>query len=261
MNIVEKIEIHYATMSSTERKSANQILKNMSIIANSSIKESAAKYHVSTATLMRLAKKIGYSGYSELSFQARDYLTHNEKNVQKPTTDSHYEMQTLMNSFSVGYKNVDYKDLENKTLQLIEYISHANRILAIGIGNSALAAEHLKYLMMSHSILVQTITDQVVINFLHDNIKTGDLIIIYSVSGSEQSYKKVIDTAQKKKAHIIFITMNSEIAKNNKIDLSILLPVSKYFDNEDSSIRYVDSRPNFLVFTSCLVAFYTRKKQ
>ena len=45
----------------------NYIVKNLKHILNLSVRELADEVHVSTATVMRFCKKMGYSGFSELA--------------------------------------------------------------------------------------------------------------------------------------------------------------------------------------------------
>lgn len=44
----------------------NYVVKNLKHILNLSVRELADEVHVSTATVMRFCKKMGYSGFSEL---------------------------------------------------------------------------------------------------------------------------------------------------------------------------------------------------
>ena len=52
-------------LSNTERNVFNFVIKNMHQVKNMSIRELAAECYVSTTTLFRFVKKLGFEGYSE----------------------------------------------------------------------------------------------------------------------------------------------------------------------------------------------------
>ena len=52
-------------LSNTERNVFNFVIKNMHQVKNMSIRELAAECYVSTPTLFRFVKKLGFEGYSE----------------------------------------------------------------------------------------------------------------------------------------------------------------------------------------------------
>ena len=73
----------------------NYIVKNLKHILNLSVRELADEVHVSTATVMRFCKKMGYSGFSELKYKIKEFYEQQDQadkcetkinqNVQKKT--------------------------------------------------------------------------------------------------------------------------------------------------------------------------------
>lgn len=59
-------------LSGTERNVFNFVIKNMHRVKDMSIRELAAECYVSTTTLFRLVKKLGFEGYSEFVAAIRD---------------------------------------------------------------------------------------------------------------------------------------------------------------------------------------------
>jgi DNA-binding MurR/RpiR family transcriptional regulator len=51
----------------------NYVVKNLKHILNLSVRELADEVHVSTATVMRFCKKMGYSGFSELKYKIKEF--------------------------------------------------------------------------------------------------------------------------------------------------------------------------------------------
>ena len=73
----------------------NYVVKNLNHILNLSVRELADEVHVSTATVMRFCKKMGYSGFSELKYKIKEFYEQQDQedkcetkinqNVQKKT--------------------------------------------------------------------------------------------------------------------------------------------------------------------------------
>ena len=73
----------------------NYVVKNLKHILNLSVRELADEVHVSTATVMRFCKKMGYSGFSELKYKIKEFYEQQDQeekcetkinqNVQKKT--------------------------------------------------------------------------------------------------------------------------------------------------------------------------------
>lgn len=56
----------------------NYVVKNTKHVLNLSVRELADEAHVSTATVMRFCKKMGFSGFSELKYKIRETMEQQE---------------------------------------------------------------------------------------------------------------------------------------------------------------------------------------
>ncbi|MDW8555454.1 MurR/RpiR family transcriptional regulator [Staphylococcus xylosus] len=73
-NIFMKIKENIKNLSQSERKVANFITKAPTDIMFDTINELSEKVGTSTTTIMRLASKLGYSGYTELQRDIQKFL-------------------------------------------------------------------------------------------------------------------------------------------------------------------------------------------
>lgn len=132
-NIFMKIKENIKNLSQSERKVANFITKAPTDIMFDTINELSEKVGTSTTTIMRLASKLGYSGYTELQRDIQKFLkdgkapqsrlASNLQNIEKDnlwteTVDFH---TTQLQQFS---NQVDEQTLD-KAINLIE---NANNI-------------------------------------------------------------------------------------------------------------------------------------
>lgn len=256
MDIIRQIELYYANMTKSERAAADAIMADMQIVAEQPIKEAAQAYGVSATTLVRLAKRLGLSGYSELAFQTKNYLTEHRITPSKKAQQAP-EMASLIQSFIGAFEQMITPEVENAVAQLATALHGKHRILAVGLGHSGLAAEHLKYLMLSRGLFISTVTDGILIERLPPLMQSDDLIIIFSSSAAVDTYANIFKRASKKDITFALVTMNPNAPVLQKADIRLVLPMVHSLDTDAKGIRYIDSRPVFDVLVSCLTRYYS----
>jgi len=72
MNFYEQTSSCVSRLSPTEQNLFNYIIKNLHIVKDMSIRDLSEKCFVSTTSIFRLVKKLGYQGYAEFSQALRD---------------------------------------------------------------------------------------------------------------------------------------------------------------------------------------------
>lgn len=65
MNFYEQTSSCVSRLSPTEQNLFNYIIKNLHIVKDMSIRDLSEKCFVSTTSIFRLVKKLGYQGYAE----------------------------------------------------------------------------------------------------------------------------------------------------------------------------------------------------
>lgn len=145
-NIFIKIKENIKNLSQSERKVANFITKEPTDIMFDTINELSEKVGTSTTTIMRLASKLGYSGYTELQRDIQNFikdgkapqsrLTSNLQNIEKDNlwTETVNFHATQLQQFS--------NQLDEQTLdKAINLIENANLICCTCV-RSGLPAGH-----------------------------------------------------------------------------------------------------------------------
>ena len=79
--------------------------KNKEEVIDLSVKELSDKTFVSTATVMRVAKKLGYSGFTELKYAIKQELDHRIEQTQT-TKSLEVVKQNLLNEVSITKDNL-----------------------------------------------------------------------------------------------------------------------------------------------------------
>lgn len=211
-NIFMKIKENIKNLSQSERKVANFITKAPTDIMFDTINELSEKVGTSTTTIMRLASKLGYSGYTELQRDIQKFLkdgkapqsrlASNLQNIEKDnlwteTVDFH---TTQLQQFS---NQVDEQTLD-KAINLIE---NANNICCTCV-RSGLPAGHyfsqnINRIKGNCNLIVADTSDWV------DEVvsmNSKDVLVAISYSRYAKRINDFVKIAKNKGVKIIIIT-------------------------------------------------------
>ena len=103
LNIIASLKDEIKNLTNSERKVANYIIKDPHEIMFDTINELAQKVNTSTTTIMRLAHKLGYSGYTELQRDLQSYIK-DEKAPQSRLTSNLQKIE----SENLWSKTIDF---------------------------------------------------------------------------------------------------------------------------------------------------------
>jgi DNA-binding MurR/RpiR family transcriptional regulator len=193
------IKVIYESLGKAEKRVADWIMENPGDILPLSIVELAEKCDSSEATIVRFAKKLGFSGYQELKISLAQENRSTIVNANMSASDGAFDIyEKVCNDIYCSLertKKVLDKDALEKTSQAIR---SAGKIIILGLGNSAaiaMAASH-KLLRAGYNAVAYTDNHMQVIAASHLN--PGDVAIGISHSGSS---KDVIEALQIAKDH------------------------------------------------------------
>ena len=142
-SILVKLKSVYDSFKTAERKAADLLIEKPEFFMNASIVEAAKAAGCSEATFVRLARKLGYSGYPELKNVLKNGSDENsirlyENILPNDEYDSILEkvfkasIQALTDTLNVLDRD-EYK-------MAVEILANANKILLCGVGDAATVA-------------------------------------------------------------------------------------------------------------------------
>lgn len=250
-NLEEAIAIHYTKMSKTDKQIFEQILASPQKFTSLSIHGLAKKLDISSPTISRASRKIGYSGYPEFKLALEEYVRE-EKKIPAP---SETLFSSIINTYEKSLNRLKNVDLEQEILEIILWMKTAKDIKILGIGNSALPAQQLAYSLYSQGKFYETITTETQIFYLKQALNEDTVYFIYSVSALDY-YEDFIDAANNVHAKTILITMNKEARINSKTTKTIVLPATSTFLRGDGSLRQLDMRLELFLFSEIISYYY-----
>lgn len=221
MNFYERINYFEWYLNDTDDDIAEYILKNKNVISKISIQKIASDLYISPNSIMRFAKKIGYSGFSELKFNIQNYENDIYKTMSKdiPISISHNILKTL----DVIDKNI---------LKSVSSIIHkSNSCILAGVGNSSYFCEIFGKNLRCININIQYYQHIHDVFYAISHACNKDLLIVISVSGENDRLINLIKNAKENHLKTISITHFYKNTIANLCDLNL------YFWGEHKEVK------------------------
>ncbi|MGL9730886.1 MurR/RpiR family transcriptional regulator [Enterococcus sp. DIV0756] len=250
-NIEEAITIHYTKMFKTDKKIFEQIMADPAQYVGLSIHDMADRFDVSSPTILRAIKKIGYSGYPEFKLALESFVT--DKNQEKPVIKNSL-FHEVINTYERSFSKLKELDWEKDIIEVVEWMLDSQDVKCVGFDNTGLAAQQLVYSLYSQGVFYEAITTETQMHYLSQTAKKDWVYIIYSVTGMEL-YSGLVKAANEVGAKTVLITMNkdAEIAKN--VSKTFFLPAASTFLRDDGSLRQLDVRLELFLFSE-IISYY-----
>lgn len=166
-----------------------------------------SKLHISQAALTRFAKKCGFAGYREFSFEYSKSLQESRVSFQP----FHLELtkRVLLDYDALVNKTYDLVN-ESKLQELAKAFDQAERIYFYGKGSSALVAQEMKLRFMRLGLICDAYSDTDGFTWANSIVNDNCLVFGFSLSGKTRSVIEALDKASQKGAKTILLTTNSD---------------------------------------------------
>lgn len=234
-SILDQIQLRYQTLSKTEKKIADYVVKHNKDLLNIHISELANQINVSVAAITRFCKKIGAASFVEFKILLRGAV--------EQARETHDAINGVNQIYESVIKSTNSLTNIDKYKKACEWIINANKIHIYGIGSSGLSAEEFNLRLSRMGFFVDKHTDSHAMIIASSILTSEDIVIAISSSGKTKEIIDGIDIAKRKGAKVISITSYSEtpLAKNSDLMLytsSIKPHQVKGFLNSQLSILY-----------------------
>jgi len=222
-----RIQSIYGTLKSAEKRAADTILENPDYTVNSTIVDIAKLSQCSEATLVRLARKLGFTGYPELKA-----ALHHEEEDNPLLYDEILQTDTPKIIIDKVFNIVKQSLTDTQSLideaqyQLaMKYILNSDRLYFVGAGDAyAVAyAAFLKFSRIGYNVGCSKDLDVQLIEA--SKFTEQDVLVVISHSGRTQSLYEVTKCAKLNRAKVIAIT-NYPISPIAKLVDAVILTAS-----------------------------------
>jgi DNA-binding MurR/RpiR family transcriptional regulator len=219
-----RIRSGFNDLTKTEQKTATYILDNPSEVIHMTITELAEAAQNAEATVFRLCKKLGFSGYQELKIALAGDLYTPLESVYKEV-DPGDSIRTMASKIFLGI-NEGLQDTlkiidEEAVEKAIGAITKARRIDVYGSGGSAVVASDIEHRFMRFGISVRAYSDAHLQIASATLLEPGDLVIAVSHTGANRDVLDAVKTAKSNHVTTIAITSYMRSPLSQAVDIAL----------------------------------------
>lgn len=204
-----RIRSGFNDLTKTEQKTATYILDNPSDVIHMTITELAEAAQNAEATVFRLCKKLGFSGYQELKIAlAGDVYTPLESVYKEvnPADSIGTMISKIFNDINEGLQDTLKIIDEDAVEKAIEAITATKRIAVYGSGGSAVIAADIEHRFMRFGISVRAYSDPHLQITSATLLQPGDVVIAVSHTGANRDVLDAVKAANSNHVTTIAIT-------------------------------------------------------
>lgn len=247
MRLQEIINDNYNRLSENDLYILKYILNHKKECCGLGINELAKKCNISRTTIFRLAKKLGFKGYSEFKF----HLKWEQKQVNQEEKDY---IESLYKDINETIKLTKEKDFK----KICKLIYNAERVFVYGTGTAQMtvAGELKRTFLIAHKYfhVIEGYTEFEVIT---PSITNGDLVIFISLSGNTTSFQSCINQVSMKGIDSISITnlSNNQLSRMVSHNLYVTTTPMNYKNGENYSFSM------FFILIETLFRYYIKYQE
>lgn len=211
-SVLVRFQEYEAKVSGAERLAVRFILEHPKESAAYSINQLAEASFSSSATIVRLCKKMGFSGYKEFQKVLIAEISIREESTSIKNKDIQKEDNIEDLITKVTYKNIVSLEKTRKLIdedvlkQCVALLGECRNICFFGIGSSLLVAQdaYMKFLRIDKTCFIH---EDCHVQLLYaKNLTSKDVAIIISYSGLTEEILRCARTAKERGASVIAIT-------------------------------------------------------
>lgn len=229
MSVISKMKEMQSELTAKEKKISKYILQHLDKIVYMNTYQIADKCKVSQASVVRFAKKLGYSGFPEfkISFgrdmgrrDVEEKINFIYEDIQE--TD---ELDDLIKKIAYANSNIiqdTYSILDTNTVkEAVEIIKNARKIFILGAGYSGIVAKDFHYKLGELGMNSICEADYHIQLASISTLNESDVIFVISQGGKTVDIYNLVKEAKKRKAKIISVTQMSSNPIRDLADIKI----------------------------------------
>ena len=229
MSVISKMKEMQGELTTKEKKISKYILQHLDKIVYMNTYQIADKCKVSQASVVRFAKKLGYSGFPEfkISFgrdmgrrDVEEKINFIYEDIQE--TD---ELDDLIKKIAYANSNIiqdTYSILDTNTVkEAVEIIKNARKIFILGAGYSGIVAKDFHYKLGELGMNSICEADYHIQLASISTLNENDVVFVISQGGKTVDIYNLVKEAKKRKAKIISVTQMSSNPIRDLADIKI----------------------------------------
>lgn len=243
MNFFDQLSNQGIKLNPTEERIVNYLLEHYGTLQDLKIARAAKDLYLSPNTIVRLCKKLGYHGFSELKYQ----IIHDQKKTGIETAEQQTSAMDLLKqtlAINPAQKIEEAARLIHDSRQLVFFALGLSRIVALDLAKKL---EHLNKI-----VIVPDDRDNCIL--YANNMMPGQTAFFISYSGNTDIISKLSYIVKTKGVPIITLTGMSQ----NPLASSSTVSLYAYFRKISYQQADITSRIGFYFITELILEEYLK---
>lgn len=207
---LKKLLKHREQLSRLEQQVLDYIIEYPREFVESRIDEVAKKLYVSTATVSRTSKALGYSGFQELKYTLIHHLEEEQQPTYQPSRNFDHLAQRVQNEIAETLKLIQPEQLELGAT----FLAHSQRVEFFGVGSSYSCCFEAARKLTFAGRIANAREDWDELRIVAKHLTSNDLAILVSYSGETSLPLEYVAILQEKQVPIIAVVGS----KNNQLE-------------------------------------------
>lgn len=207
----------YDDLSDSERHLLQYIYNNVERISTMSIVTLSEETNVSTATIVRLMKKLGYEGYTSFKYSIKDKMKMSDQHNVMADIDTQIKEAIHKNELEV-IKTIQMQNI-GVIEDAIQKIYDAEKVYVFARGFSEMIGNEMTVKLQLSGKNCEMHNDPNIIRVKSHKLKANDLVIFVSLSGETIELVEACQNFKIKNISTVTLTtrMDSSLAKLSEI--------------------------------------------
>jgi DNA-binding MurR/RpiR family transcriptional regulator len=199
-------------MSANEKKLADFVLDNASLIRDYSSQQIAGSVGVSQSSVVKFSQKLGYKGFTDLKLAVHESVVKQETNVSVFRTDEDgYDEEQPIKDLLLARKcevlnSATVINDNDAILAAVHAIESASQVQVVGADGAGLVAKDLAHKLIELGKPVIAESDRDVQLSAIEKLGHDDCLIVISATGQAAHLVDIVKSARKSGAVVISIT-------------------------------------------------------
>jgi len=217
MNL-KRITNSYNELSVLEKKIVEYLSNHPEDVINMTSRELADTLYISKTTVINLAKKLGFDGYTELKYYLKNQIHH-----QDDPKESQEDMlfKNIINDISEEATKTLSIQNEDNVRHIVKILMESKTVYVISRGASKPFGSYLSSRLAMLKIRCILVDDLNLIDILSEHIEPDESILLISLSGNTKSIVDISKAAHIKGSKVMVLTSFSDtkVQKNSDVTL------------------------------------------
>lgn len=219
---------------------------NKKLVLDWSIQNLSQATFVSTATIMRLCKKLGLSGFSEIKYHLKEEVCHEEIN-KRPATFKDLISQNIKSIVETS-KMLD----EEKVMQVVNHMKQKKNIHFFGKGLTSTVLNYCSKQLLTYNRSNFNYQDTHIAYLVAESMSENDLLFVCSLSGNTHQVVRMAQIAKSRNAIVVTISARSDNQLSKIGDYNFAI----YKEEEECRQYDISSRLPILYILNIIISIY-----